>query len=79
MELRPPPSLHTERARSYSDEELRDIVRDGYGMMPGYGQHFDERDRWAVVHYLRALQLSQDAELAELPPEMQRSFREAIR
>ena len=79
MELRPPPSLHTERARSYDDQELLEIVADGYGMMPGYGQHFDEEDRHAVVHYLRALQLSQNAPLAELPPRMQRSFREATR
>lgn len=74
MELRPPPSLHTEKARGYTNEMLLAIVADGYGLMPSYEHMLDLREQVAVVHYLRALQLSQHAEVGDLPP----AIREAL-
>jgi len=67
MTLRPPPSLHTARIRDLSDRRLYRVVTEGYGLMPSYESRIGFRDRWAVVHYLRALQLSQHARVAELP------------
>lgn len=79
MSLRPAPSLHTDKARGFTNEVLLEIVRDGYGLMPSYAQHLEPRDRVAVVFYLRALQLSQHAELAALPPAIRREAEEALR
>lgn len=67
MELRPPPSLHNARLRGISDGYLFDIVSEGYGLMPAFGYHLDERERWFVVAYVRALQKSQHLHLDELP------------
>lgn len=68
MLQRPPPSLLTDRVRAMKPGRLYEIVRDGYGLMPGYtAQLSTPEDRWAVVAYVRALQLSQRATLSELP------------
>jgi mono/diheme cytochrome c family protein len=67
MLLRPPPSLHETRLRALSTERLYGVVRDGYGLMPAYGPALSEEDRWAVVAYVGALQLSQNVELSSLP------------
>jgi len=51
------PSLLTARARAYPDGYLYSMVRYGRGVMPLYGDKiYDQRDRWAVVNYVRALQ-----------------------
>lgn len=51
------PSLLTERARGYTDGYLYSIVRYGRGLMPKYGDKLpDQRDRWAIVNHVRALQ-----------------------
>jgi mono/diheme cytochrome c family protein len=71
MRLRPPPSLHEARLRALSSGRLYTIVRDGYGLMPGYGPALSVDDRWAVVAYVGALQLSQHVELSQLSPPLQ--------
>jgi hypothetical protein len=43
------------------------VVSEGYGLMPSYAESLSLEDRWAVVAFVRALQLSQDVPLAELP------------
>jgi mono/diheme cytochrome c family protein len=68
MELRAPPSLLKPNIRAYPDGRIYRTATVGYGLMPSYGAELDDRDRWAVVAYLRALQLSQSARLADLPP-----------
>lgn len=70
MALRPPPSLHSHKARTLTDAEIRDIVREGYGLMPSYEDMLDRRARWNVVHHVRALQLSQYVRAETLPREM---------
>ena len=67
MTERPPPSLHEARIRAMSDERIFQIISEGYGMMPNYADVLRPRHRWAVVDYVRALQLSQNALVAELP------------
>ena len=52
-----PPSLLTQKARDMSDAHLYHIIHDGQGMMGGYYQQIrSEKDRWALVNYIRSLQ-----------------------
>ena len=70
MTRRPPPSLHEDRLRAFSREQLFAVATYGYGLMPAYADMLATGDRWAVVSYVRALQLSQRASVAALPPEL---------
>jgi mono/diheme cytochrome c family protein len=67
MNLRRPPSLHD--YRQVTDGYLYQVVTHGFGLMPGYAAELTVQDRWAVVAYVRALQLSQNAPVELLPPE----------
>lgn len=69
MSLRRPPSLMGARYRALSRQQLFVIVTEGYGLMPSYADVLPHQERWAVISYVQALQLSQHAQLAELPPE----------
>jgi mono/diheme cytochrome c family protein len=71
MRLRPPPSLHEARLLALSSRQLYTVIRDGYGLMPAYDSALSVDDRWAVVAYVGALQLSQRSELSSLPPDLQ--------
>ena len=68
MSLRPPPSLHDYAERP--DGYLYQVITRGFGLMPSYSAELTVEERWAVVAYLRALQLSQRVRLAEAPPEV---------
>ena len=68
MSLRPPPSLHDYAART--DGYLYQVVSKGFGLMPAYAAELTVEERWAVVAYVRALQLSQRARLDQAPPEV---------
>lgn len=72
MLLRPPPSLHEARLRALPIGRLYRVIRDGYGLMPAYGPALSVDDRWAVIAYVGALQLSQNVELGRLPESLQR-------
>ncbi len=65
---RKPPSLHEERLRQVPDGYLYDVIANGYGVMPAYRAQVPVRDRWAMVAYVRALQLSQHAGVDALSP-----------
>jgi mono/diheme cytochrome c family protein len=65
MSLRRPPSLHLYRDRP--DGYLYQVISQGFGLMPSYAHSLSVQDRWAVVAYLRALQLSQHAPVDQLP------------
>ena len=67
--FRRPPSLHEPRLRSVADGYVFDVITNGFGVMPPYGPQIPPRDRWAIVGYVRALQLSQDAPESLLTPE----------
>lgn len=65
---RKPPSLHEDRLRAQPVGYFFDVITNGFGAMPDYS-HVPVRDRWAIVAYIRALQLSQHASLADVPPQ----------
>lgn len=75
--IAPPPSFHIDRLRDIEEGYLFDVISNGFGRMYGYGAQIAVRDRWAIVAYLRALQLSQHVRPADLPEaarqELQRS------
>lgn len=62
-----PPSLHIERLREAADGYFFDVITNGFGTMPNYAQQIPIADRWAITTYIRALQLSQTATLADVP------------
>jgi len=68
MALRPPPSLHryTDRPAGY----LYEVISKGFGMMASYAAELTIEERWAVVAYVRALQLSQGTPAVELPADV---------
>lgn len=63
-----PPSYHTPRLRAVSDRHIYQVISHGYGIMFAYAARIAPRDRWAIVAYVRALQLSQHAPAEWLPP-----------
>ena len=69
--LRQPPSYHTERLRKAPLGYFFDVMTNGFGAMPDYASQIPPRDRWNIVAYIRALQLSQNATASDLPPGQQ--------
>ena len=63
----PPPSLHTDDLRFATPGQIFDTITNGTGDMPDYSQEVPVQERWAVVAYIRALQLSQYADVNTLP------------
>jgi hypothetical protein len=66
---RHPPSFHTDRLRQMAPGYFFDVITYGFGAMPDYAQQIQPADRWAIVSYIRALQLSQQASINDVPPE----------
>jgi mono/diheme cytochrome c family protein len=64
---RRPPSFHTDALRKQTTGHIFDVMTNGFGSMPPYGTMIPARDRWAIVAYIRALQLSQNAAVADVP------------
>lgn len=62
-----PPSYHIDRLREMPVGYFYDVISNGFGVMASYAYQINPRDRWAVVAYIRALQLSQHAVVTELP------------
>lgn len=64
-----PSNLHTDRVRRSPPGYLFQVISNGYGAMPEYADQVQPRDRWAIVAYLRALELSQHAPINDVPPQ----------
>lgn len=67
--MKRPPSLHIDRLRQAPAGYLFDVITNGYGAMYDYSDRIRPEDRWKIVAYIRALQLSQNATLADAPPQ----------
>jgi hypothetical protein len=65
---RKPPSYHIERLRQAPLGYFYGIITHGFGIMPDYATQISPQDRWAIVAYIRALQLSQNATGADISP-----------
>jgi mono/diheme cytochrome c family protein len=66
--FRAPPSYHTERLRKAPLGYFFDVMTNGFGAMPEYASQIPAQDRWTIVAYIRALQLSQHAAMSDVPP-----------
>jgi len=65
-----PANFHEQRLRDADDQYFFDAIANGFGAMYSYSARIRPRDRWAIVAYVRALQLSQHVAAADLPEEM---------
>ncbi len=63
----PPPSYHIDRLRNAPPGYLYSVITNGYGIMYPYASRVEGPDRWAIVAYIRALQLSRHATLDDVP------------
>jgi len=72
--FRRPPSLHIDRLREAPIGHFFDVMSNGFGAMMDYAAQVAPPDRWAIAAYIRALQLSQYATLADVPPAMQQQL-----
>lgn len=72
----PPASLHDEPALTRPAGHLFNTISNGLRKMPAYGTQIPVDDRWAIVGYVRALQRSQHARLADVPPELRDAVEE---
>jgi mono/diheme cytochrome c family protein len=57
--FRQPPSFHTDELRAARVGHFFDVITNGWGSMPSYNAQVPVHDRWAIIAYIRALQLSQ--------------------
>jgi len=64
---RRPPSYHDDRLRNAPVGHYFDVITNGFGAMPDYAAQVKPADRWAIVAYIRALQLSEHASVADVP------------
>ena len=67
--FRQPPSYHTDQLRQAPVGHCFDVITNGWGAMPDYASQMPVQDRWAIIAYVRALQLSQQVNKSEVPPE----------
>jgi mono/diheme cytochrome c family protein len=65
---RRPPSYLEDRLRNAPVGHFFDVMTNGFGAMPDYAAQIKAEDRWAIAAYIRALQLSGHAALADVPP-----------
>lgn len=69
-----PPSFHIDRLQRAPDRHFFEVITQGHGVMYAYADRVEPAERWAIVAYIRALQLSQGARVADLPEAVRRSL-----
>jgi mono/diheme cytochrome c family protein len=65
---RPPGNYHTKRLREMPIGHFFDVITNGFGVMYSYASRVEPEDRWAIATYIRALQMSQNAQVKDLAP-----------
>jgi hypothetical protein len=68
--MKHPPTFHDDRLRKSPNGYFYDVITNGFGAMYGYSAQIPPRDRWAIIAYVRALQLSRNVKASELSPEL---------
>jgi len=68
--MKHPPTYHQDRLRQVPNGYLYDVITNGFGGMLNYSAQIPPRDRWAIIAYVRALQLSRNAPVSELPSDL---------
>lgn len=75
--MKHPPSFHIDRLRQSPVGYYYDVVGNGFGAMQGYDAQIPPSDRWAIIAYVRALQLSRNAHATDLPAELKEKLDKA--
>ena len=70
-----PGNLHDDRIVNFVDGELYHVITTGRRSMPAYRFQIPERDRWAIVAYVRALQRTWSATMSDVPADLQSKVR----
>ncbi|HEV1993040.1 MAG TPA: cytochrome c [Candidatus Acidoferrum sp.] len=73
--MKQPPTYHQDRLRQAPNGYFYDNITNGFGQMLGYSAQIPPRDRWAIIAYIRALQLSRNAKAADLPAELREKLK----
>ena len=68
--MKHPPTFHQPRLRQVPNGYVYDVITNGFGGMLGYSAQIPPADRWAITAYVRALQLSRNAPVSDLPPDL---------
>jgi len=68
--MKHPPSYYDARLLAVSNGYIYDVITNGFGGMLNYSAQVPPADRWAIIAYVRALQLSRNAPVSELPPDV---------
>jgi hypothetical protein len=68
--MKHPPTYHQPRLRQVPNGYIYDVITNGFGGMLGYSAQIPPADRWAIIAYVRALQLSRNAPVSDLPPDL---------
>ncbi len=69
-----PPTFHQDRLRNAPVGHYFDVMTNGFGAMPSYATQIPVEDRWAIVAYIRALQLSQHATIDDVPADQRNNL-----
>jgi hypothetical protein len=75
--MKHPPTYHQDRLRQAPNGYFYDNITNGFGAMYGYSAQIPPADRWAIIAYVRALQLSRNATVSDLPAELQQRLSSA--
>jgi len=65
--MKRPPSYHIDRLRQSPNGYYYDVITNGFGSMYSYSAQIPPKDRWAIIAYVRALQLSRNVKASDLP------------
>jgi mono/diheme cytochrome c family protein len=69
-----PPSYYIARLRDAPNQHFYDVITHGYGAMYSYADRVGPEDRWAIIAYVRALQASAGAHIADVPPDKRQAL-----
>jgi mono/diheme cytochrome c family protein len=58
--------LHTDKVRNWPDGNIYNVITNGQNVMPSYEKSVSRDERWAIIHYIRVLQRSQNAKDSDL-------------
>jgi mono/diheme cytochrome c family protein len=72
--FRQPPSYYSDRLVHAPVGHFFDVITNGFGAMPSYASRVESDDRWRIVAYIRALQLSESASVTDVPPDRRQNL-----
>src|SRR5216683_3002150 len=72
--MKHPPSYHIDRLRQAPNGYFYDVMTNGFGAMYSYSERIPPSDRWAIIAYVRALQLSRNAQTSDLPESLRQKL-----